>query len=249
MARMASSANSARRPPEFSLPGGQTLQPPNATSRVPILNTAPAIRWITCACILVQILMIVLPGDLFITVIDRFAFFSVRYTYAGAWELDPLAYAAAPLSYMYLHGGLTHLFINLAMLLAFGTAIARRMSGLSFLVFYTFCGVFGAISWMLFHPNSIDPLLGASGAISGMVGAVGRISMGHPDTHSMPFRSRNMALAFVAVWLVLNFVFGVIGGELFGLEGEVAWEAHLGGFIAGLVLVPLFSRDRHPHWR
>ncbi len=193
--------------------------------------------------------MIVLPDALLYELIDRFAFLSARYTFTGAWQLDPLAYVAAPITYMFLHGGLTHLLVNMAMLLAFGTAIARRMSMASFLLLYTICGIAGAAFWLFMHPYSADPLLGASGAISGMVGAVGRISISRAETPDLPFRNRGTALTFVLVWLVLNFVFGIIGGAIFGIDAEIAWEAHLGGFVAGFALVTLFARPPRVDWR
>jgi len=200
------------------------------------------VRWLIASCVLVHLLMAVLPNDLFYVVIERFTFISARYTMVNAWSLDPFAFIVAPFTYMYLHGGFTHLIMNMAMLLAFGTAIARLMDAPSFIVFYTICGIFGAIFWLLIHPDSTDPLLGASGAISGMLGAVGRISMGRPDSHQMPFRNRNTALLFVAIWLIFNFVFGIIGGALFDLGGEIAWEAHLGGFVAGFASAPFFCQ-------
>ena len=77
--------------------------------------------------------------------------------------------------------------------------------------------------------------------ISGMLGAVGRISLTGRPGHGMPFKNRKAAITFVILWLVFNFVFGAIGLTLFGVEGDVAWEAHLGGFIAGFFLINLFS--------
>lgn len=231
------------------MPGGHTLQSPVFNPKVPILNTAPVVRWLVASCALVELLMIVLPEAPLYELIDRFAFLSARYTFAGAWGLDPLAYVAAPITYMFLHGGLTHLLVNMAMLLAFGTAIARRMGVLSFLLLYGICGIAGAAFWLFMHPASTDPLLGASGAISGMVGAVGRISLNRSDSHDMPFRNRGTAFAFVLMWLVLNFVFGIIGGAVFGIDAEIAWEAHLGGFIAGFALIGLFAHPPRTEWR
>ncbi len=193
--------------------------------------------------------MIVLPDALLYELIDRFAFLSARYTFTSAWGLDPLAYFGAPITYMFLHGGLTHLLVNMAMLLAFGTAIARRMGMPSFLLLYTISGIAGAVFWLFMHPYSTDPLLGASGAISGMVGAVGRISLSRSGAQDMPFRNRGTALSFVVLWLALNFVFGIIGGAIFGIDAEIAWEAHLGGFIAGFALITLFARPPPTDWR
>jgi membrane associated rhomboid family serine protease len=144
---------------------------------------------------------------------------------------------------MFLHADLPHLLINMAMLLAFGTPIARRMRTAPFFLLYALCGIAGALFWALLHPYSIDPLLGASGAISGMVGAVGGISLSEESGHGMPFRNRRAALIFVAVWLVLNFLVGLFGASAMGISGAIAWEAHLGGFVAGFALIKLFPRN------
>ena len=113
----------------------------------------------------------------------------------------------------------------------------------AFLAFHVICGLAGALFWALMNPYSMDPLLGASGAISGMVGAVAGISLGEPPGHGMPFRNRGAALTFVAVWLALNFVVGIFGAAAMGIDGAIAWEAHLGGFVAGFALIRLFPRN------
>ena len=194
------------------------------------------------ACTIIYVVTFLLPAPVAIELYERFAFVSARYTIAGAWRFDPIAYALGPITYQFLHGGLVHLLLNMAMLLAFGTPVERRMNASAFTVLYAVSGVAGAVAWLLFHPDSIAPLVGASGAISGMVGAVGRVSLSSGPRDDMPFHNRNAAIAFVILWLVFNFVFGVIGLAIFGMEGQVAWEAHLGGFIAGFLLVGPFTR-------
>ena len=215
---------------------------PLVQRRVPIFNTSPMVGRLILACVIIHIVVVLLPLPVAYELIERFAFISARYTISGAWQFDPIAYGFAPLTHLFLHGGFLHLLMNMAMLLAFGTPIERRMSALSFVAFYVICGVAGAALWAAFHPHTIGPLLGASGAISGMFGAVGRISLTGGPGHGMPFHNRKAALTFVILWLVFNFVFGVIGLALFGMEGEVAWEAHLGGFIAGFAAIGLFLR-------
>lgn len=211
---------------------------------VPIFNTSPMVGRLILACVIIHVVTVLLPLPVWYDLIDRFAFVSARYTVSGAWQFDPIAFIFAPITHLFLHGGFLHLVLNMAMLLAFGTPIERRMSSLSFVALYVLCGLAGAALWLVFHPGTINPLLGASGAISGMFGAVGRISLTGRPGHGMPFQNRKAALTFVLLWLVFNFVFGVIGLAVFGMEGDVAWEAHLGGFIAGFVLIGLFSK--HP---
>jgi membrane associated rhomboid family serine protease len=208
-----------------------------------MLNTASAIRWLLGANILIYAVFAVLPASIVFELVDKFAFISVRYVISGLWRSEPAAYFLAPFTHMFLHASLPHLLINMAMLLAFGTAIARRMRTGPFLAFHAICGVAGALFWALMNPYSIDPLLGASGAISGMVGAVAGIALSEPPGHGMPFRDSGAALAFVAVWLALNFIVGLFGAAAMGIDGAIAWEAHLGGFVAGFAVIRLFPRS------
>src|SRR3546814_12454372 len=91
--------------------------------------------------------------------------------------------------------------------------------------------------------GSPAPLIGAAGAVSGMVGAIAFLSFRPPslDRGPLPFRRRSTAVAFVVVWLVVNFVFGVVPLDAIGIDGDIAWEAHLGGFVAGFLLMPFFD--------
>lgn len=201
---------------------------------------------IIAACVIIHVVVVLLPTPVTVMLIERFAFVSARYTVIGAWKFDYIAYVLAPFTHMFLHGGFVHLLMNMAMLLAFGTPIERRMTTLSFAFLYILCGLGGALLWAIFHPSAIVPLLGASGAISGMVGAVGRISLTGGLGNGMPFRNRSTALVFVILWLIFNFLFGIIGLGLFGQEGQIAWEAHLGGFIVGFALVGFFIKRPNP---
>jgi membrane associated rhomboid family serine protease len=214
------------------------VKPPH----VPIFNTSPMVTRLVIACVIIHLVVVLLPVQVAYELIERFAFISARYTFLGAWQFDIPAFVMGPFTHLFLHGGFVHLLLNMAMLLAFGTPIERRLTSVAFIILYIVSGLAGAVLFAAFHPNSMVPLLGASGAISGMVGAVGRISLSGQSGNGMPFRTRSTALTFVILWLVFNFVFGVVGLALFGMEGDVAWEAHLGGFIAGFALVGFFSR-------
>lgn len=199
------------------------------------------------ACVVIHIVVALLPLPVAIELIERFAFIAARYTVLGAWQFDIVAFLMGPFTHLFLHGGFIHLLLNMAMLLAFGTPIERRLNASSFVFLYVLCGLAGAALYATFHPDTTIPLLGASGAISGMVGAVGRISLSGQAGNGMPFRTRSTALTFVVLWLVFNFVFGVIGMGLFGMEGDIAWEAHLGGFIAGFALINILGKRSPPN--
>jgi membrane associated rhomboid family serine protease len=134
-----------------------------------------------------------------------------------------------PVTYQFLHAGWTHLGVNMLGLVAFGAGIEQRLGWWRYLVFYLICGVAGAFAQFATGPQSPDVMIGASAAISGLFGGILRLAV---------FR-RSLWL-IVALWFVANFVAGVSG---IGSGGEpVAWIGHIGGFIAGLALYPLFAR-------
>lgn len=162
--------------------------------------------------------------------------------------------APTVLTYAFLHGGWAHLGLNAVWLLAFGTPLARRLGAPRFLSFLAVTAVAGAIAHWICFPFGTEPVLGASAAVSGCMGAALRFAFGAPKrladqsvreqpvaTLSEVLRNRG-SLAFLLVWFVSNALFG-IGSTAFGLSDEpVAWQAHIGGFLAGLFLLPWFDR-------
>lgn len=144
--------------------------------------------------------------------------------------------------HMFAHGGLMHIVFNLSVFAALGPAIMERLgplgprSFMGFMALFFGSGLAGAALWLAINPASTVPMLGASGAIFGLLGFL----MRHPDPHGVPaaLLSPQLARAFVE-WIKLHIpliaLFAIpllLGAENFGL----AWEAHLGGFIAGLLL-------------
>lgn len=191
-----------------------------------------------------------------------FALFPARYapeTVALYGEL-PGGLAAAiwsPVSYTFLHGGLEHLIVNSVWLLAFGTPLARRFGALRFFLFYFACGAAGAFLHVLLYPGSPIPVVGASAAISGLMGGAarfvflaggplgglgGRREVSTRRSGILAALSDRRTLIFVGIWIGLNFLFGAtpLSGVL-GVTAQVAWEVHLGGFIFGLLLFGLFD--------
>lgn len=150
-------------------------------------------------------------------------------------------------SYMALHSDITHLVINCLWLLAFGPIVARRFGTVLFLVFFVLCGLAGAILYLGLNWGSVVPVVGASGAISGLMGAAirmmpGRIApwmVGANEVPLQPILSRQI-LMFSGVWMAINMLAAVIdlGG---GTSGLVAWQAHMGGYLAGLLLCGFFD--------
>lgn len=167
----------------------------------------------------------------------------------GVWSL---------LTYAFIHADYGHLIMNSVWLVAFGSPLARRLGAGRFLLFSAVGAVAGALAYLLVNPGSPWPMVGASAAISAhMAGAARFIFNGRrgyagiqeamvaPSSSLVAMFSDPRILAFIGVWFVVNLAAGLIGG-LGSFEGGIAWEAHLGGFIAGLLLFPLFDRRPPP---
>lgn len=157
------------------------------------------------------------------------------------------------LTSMFMHGGWSHLIGNMAYLWVFGDNIEDTLGHLGYLLFYLVCGVLAAAAHILSDPLSDTPTLGASGAISGVLGAYLVMFPGNQVNTLviLGFFFRVIALPAILVlgfWIVLQLFNGVIGAG--GAGGGVAYWAHIGGFFAGMVLIlpaRIFSRRRRPN--
>jgi membrane associated rhomboid family serine protease len=178
-------------------------------------------------------------------------------------ELQVLGGGVKPwtvLTYAFLHGSWTHVLLNTIWLVAFGPPIARRFGAANFLLFMAVTAIASALAHWLISPMDFSPLIGASGSDSGLMGAATRFmfqpgaplgafgSAGRPEVESIPAASlsrvflERRSLIFILIWFGTNFIFGA-GGQMLGFSDmPVAWVAHVGGFVAGLVLFPLFDR-------
>lgn len=155
-----------------------------------------------------------------------------------------------PVTYMFLHADWTHLLINGFWMLAFGSLLARRFSTSRFLLFSLLCGLAGAFAHLVSHWGAAVPMIGASAAISGLMaaaarfifstpmGLAGAVQAGEGIAH-LPALSLSQlmrtppALIFLGIWLGINLLFG-LGSVGMGGGSSIAWEAHIGGFAAGL---------------
>lgn len=152
---------------------------------------------------------------------------------------------------MFMHGGWMHLIGNMLYLWIFGDNVEDSMGHGRFAVFYIICGVAAVFAQALPAPESQIPMIGASGAISGVLGAYVLL---FPRAHVMvaiPFGFyahivRLPAMAVLGFWFLLQLLSQFMTPEG---EGGVAFRAHIGGFIAGLALVALFKRRNVPLWR
>ena len=151
---------------------------------------------------------------------------------------------------MFLHGGLLHLLGNLLFLWVFGNNVEAAMGHGRFLVFYVACGIIAALAHAWSEPMSEVPLVGASGAVSGILGAYlllfprSRVLVVVPLVF-LPWTLYLPAAAVLGFWFAAQVVAGTLAGED---AGGIAWVAHVGGFAAGLSLVALFRRRGVPLW-
>lgn len=152
-------------------------------------------------------------------------------------------------TYTFLHGSVLHLLVNSIWLLALGSGVARRMKAGRFLAFYFLCGALAALAYIAVNPGSTTPMIGASGAISGLMGGAVRFLAPAGRTQGSGFDGGQLAsildrrvVVLVILWFALNFLFGQGGFSALTGGHPVAWQAHVGGFVAGLLLFGLFDR-------
>jgi membrane associated rhomboid family serine protease len=146
-------------------------------------------------------------------------------------------------TYMLLHGDWMHLTFNALWLLVFGTPVARYLGSGRFLLLSLVAGVMGGLASLVLHWGEMVFVVGASGAVSGLLAAAIPIMYGRRvpgGARPLTFRellTSPKALTFTAIWLALTLFSGAAGwtGNSFMAEGGIAWEAHLGGFVGGLL--------------
>jgi membrane associated rhomboid family serine protease len=144
---------------------------------------------------------------------------------------------------MFLHGGWLHILGNMWFLWIFGGNVEDRLGSMSYLLFYIVCGIASGIAQVLFSWGSPLPSVGASGAISGILGAYivffpyARILTLVP-LFIFFFTAQIPAMVFIGLWFVVQFLSGVgsLGAAGAGASGGVAWWAHIGGFAVGAIL-------------
>ena len=168
----------------------------------------------------------------------------------SALGLSPLQVAQGRvwglLTVMVVHANWAHALLNALGALAFGTPVARwfgRGQALRFFAFYLVCGVLSSLGYVALHWGRAEVLVGASGAISGLMGATSRLL----DRRGAlaPFRSRTV-LGMAAAWGFINLLMALRWIDVGSGAAPIAWEAHLAGYAAGLLLIGPFSRRLAP---
>ncbi|SDR94049.1 rhomboid family intramembrane serine protease [Bradyrhizobium canariense] len=245
--------------PEFPLESQPELPP--EPPREPLLTLPGALTAYIALLAVIHGVRMLLPFDIDDLVIQIFGFIPKRYdstlldvTFPGGTGAKVWTFV----TYSLLHANLSHIGFNVLWLLPFGSALARRFGTLRFYLFMAVTAAAGALAHFVTHEHAVAPMIGASASVSGTMAAAIRFafvkgsflsfSRGDADAAarvpalSLMHALRNgRVLGFLAVWFGVNIIFGV-GSIAIGAEGAtVAWQAHIGGFFAGLVLFSLFD--------
>ncbi len=227
-----------------------------------IFNAPGIVLAIVMLTVAIFVLMIVLPERTVSIIEFAAAVLPVRIIAGPAAAGGFLVMVSPLIAHMFFHAGIVHLLMNMAFLLAFGTPVARRMgadntlkssaafaSASLFLTLYLLSGVVGALTYVALHVNDYALLIGASGGVSGLLGALVRFAFnrttlfGPEEAKLSPLLSPGV-LTWSGVIVGTNIVFGAFGGFLSG-DASIAWEAHLGGYFFGLLAFPFFDKSAH----
>jgi membrane associated rhomboid family serine protease len=229
----------------------------------PIQNGVPnrSAPFVTWSLIAINVIVFLYQVSLSPPELDRFL---VEYALIPGRYFVPLPFVSPPsiddylpfVTNMFLHGGWLHLILNMWTLYLFGPAVEDRMGGFRYLLFYLVCGIAASAAHAYFNATSFVPALGASGAIAGVIGSFVRL---FPLANLIvvipifffPFFFEVPALVFAGLWFVMQLLQGSFELLQPSATGGIAWWAHIGGFVAGIVLTPLLvrsARTYRPHY-
>jgi membrane associated rhomboid family serine protease len=223
--------------------------------REPMFRVPAAVIWLIGALAVAHVARLLVPKAVSDDILVRFAFLPLRYV-PGIDGGNILDLAAPFFGHQFLHANFFHLGMNAVWLLACGAPVARRYGTGLFVAFFLLCGVAGAAMFLACDWGGIDGMIGASGAVSGLMAASIRmitwqgapwLNLGGARLPLLPLTSRPV-IAFSLVWLATNLLFGLTGfGTGDGLR-QIAWQAHVGGYAAGLLLPNLFDAAYRRLW-
>jgi membrane associated rhomboid family serine protease len=229
----------------------------------PMFNVPPAVVATVAVLLIVYALRtLVLSDNQDLQFLLTFAFIPARYQTVVAGGPFPGGFGAdlwTFFTYAFLHADLLHIGLNLAWLLPFGSALARRFGTWRYAVFMLVVAAAGAFAHLISHPGAMVPMIGASAAISGAMAAALRFifQQGGPlelwrgksdgDVYRVPAAPLTATLRdprfliFLGAWIGLNLLVGLGSVSIIAEGQEVAWQAHIGGFLAGLLLFNAFD--------
>ena len=208
----------------------------------PILNAPASVIGTIGALVAVHGLLAIAGEDWRVWSLYALALIPARFTDSGLPMIAGSQYWSL-VTYGLLHGDWVHLLFNGLWLLIFGTPVARYLGGLKFLALCLIAAVAGGLGSLALHWGEVVFVVGASGAVSGLLAAAiplmygVRVPGGFRPLRFPELLRNGKALMFMGIWLVLTLFSGAGGwtGNSFVAESGIAWEAHLGGFIGGLI--------------
>jgi membrane associated rhomboid family serine protease len=165
---------------------------------------------------------------------------------------QPIHPAFTVFTSMFMHGGVLHLASNMLYLWIFGNNIEDKLGHMRFIIFYLLCGIAAAFAHAITDPASRIPMIGASGAVSGVLGAY-LILFPHARVHTLVFLGffvqvvRLPAIFIIGFWIFIQFINGILSKGFAG-QGGVAWFAHVGGFVIGLILILPFLKTKRSRY-
>lgn len=222
----------------------------------PLKDDIPAKRFPVVNVVLIGINVLVFLFELSMgphteQVIMRYGFVPARFSSMYSWDFLDITRYGTVFTSLFLHGSLFHLLANMWMLWIFGDNVEDCMGRLRYLIFFFLCGIASVFAQAMSNPTSTLPLVGASGAISGVLGAY---FLTYPRARILTlvpifilfYLIDIPAFIFLGFWFLMQFVSGYAsmvadGG---GAAGGVAWWAHIGGFGAGVLLVHFFRQEK-----
>ncbi|RMG90611.1 MAG: rhomboid family intramembrane serine protease [Chloroflexi bacterium] len=226
---------------------------------LPIRDTVPAQRFpvVNTTIIVLNVLVFLFETALPPAALDRFigvfGFVPARF-----WASGGIIGSLTIFTSMFLHGGWSHLISNMLALYIFGDNVEDRMGHGRYLLFYLLGGIVAALVHAFAYADSVVPTVGASGAISAVLGAylvlypLARVITIIPFPFFFYFPVYEIpAIFYLGIWFFSQFLNGTLAlvSNTFQQGGGVAWWAHIGGFIAGFILVRLFARRQPPRAR
>jgi membrane associated rhomboid family serine protease len=195
----------------------------------------------------VFLVMLTMPTSMVINAVYQYGLVPARY-FAQSWEMHYTSQQVSLWPFItaaFIHGNLLHIVFNMWTLYIFGSTLEARFGSVLFLAFYLLCVVASMYAHAYFHPYSTEPVIGASGGIAGLIGAYAltfpraRITLLIP-IFFIPLIFTVPAAAFAAVWFLIQLGQGLWTALSPSVGTNIAWWAHIGGFLTGLLLLPLF---------
>ena len=165
-------------------------------------------------------------------IIQNFGFVPAYYTGNLPWQWGALL---GPFTTLFLHGGWMHVLVNSVMMMAMGVFFERQFGAKRTFIFFILCGMAGNLIYFVLNPALATPVVGASGAISGLFGAT--MMMMTSSGMAGPEAQKRGPMPFILLWITIIVVFGMI-------SADTAWQSHLGGFLGGIGLFQMWRKGK-----